>query len=111
MGGPPGGGPPSCIIRRFFVGDPVEIKYKVEWWPKESMSGSLCDYCGEKLDEFPAAVVMYQDGEDPHALCISCRFESDIDLEDNEYFETLAYQAKEEPPMAGKNYGGRKTSA
>ena len=90
------------------MGDPVEIKYSLEWFNQIQLAGDICDYCGEALDEFPCATVMKEDGENPHALCMSCRIESDIDPGDDEYFETLAFQAHEEPPMPGKNFGGRK---
>ena len=51
---------------------------------------------------------MHPGGESPHALCSACKEKHKIDLGDNEYFETLAYQLREEPPIPGKNYGGRR---
>lgn len=93
------------------MGDPVEIKYKVEWWERMSMAGGICDYCSGKLDEFPAAVLMYNSGENPYALCKKCRLNSAIKPGDNEYFETLAMQTRDELPVAGKNFGGRRSSA
>lgn len=88
-----------------------EIIYEVDWWNKLSLAGEICDYCGEKLDEFPCCVIMKDDGDNPHALCQSCRVESAIDPDDNEYFETLAFQERREPPMPGKNFGGRRKRA
>ena len=87
----------------------MDIKYIVEWWEKEKLDGEICDVCGKILDEFPCAVLLTRSGSNPHALCFECRhIKHAIGILDNEYFETIAFQLGDEPPIPGKSFGGRK---
>lgn len=87
----------------------MEIKYIVEWWEKSQLEGTVCDVCGGEIDEFPCAVLLSPSGSNPHALCFKCRHvKHAIGIGHNEYFETLAFQLGDEPPVPGKSHGGRK---
>ena len=87
-----------------------DIVYEIKWLEAEQLEGFNCDYCNGLISEFPCAT-LFKNGEDPHALCKECRVRSFIYPGDQEYFETLAYQAKNEHPRPGENFGGRKKNA
>lgn len=86
----------------------MDIIYVVEWWDKSKLTGTICDYCGNEIREFPCAILTDRTHTNPHALCQRCREESLIKPGDNEYFETINYQTGLEGANPGVNFGGRK---